>query len=429
MLAKVSFGVSGMKRNKWTTETLHAEAVKYGNRRDFRKGSSKAWHSAVSRGVLDEICNHMTLLVGRRHPIPVTKVLEALDGRGIDLVAYAGTLEGQSKFRCLVDGYEWNTTADSVVRGTGCIRCAGIEQKTYEEVSEEMLAKNICVTRYAGNVRGKSTLMCTVDGCGYTWDATVSSVRSLKGGCKRCSNRENLTKEQVDERLEGRDIKMTRYAGVLVLRKSSFLCTKLMCGHEWSTTAQSVLTGTGCQKCAGTLQLTGEDVVARLTNRNVELLVYGGAIKARSTFRCRECGNAWTTNAGSVLGGSGCPVCAKCGFDTTKEAEFYIYKISSDGRTYVGFGITTDMEGRGRAHAAEFKKRDATGERLFSYKTTGVIAQEYEAIVKKNFPIVDTGIPGFRTEAIEYDDYMLQLIKTGAEHAHAMYLESLTHES
>lgn len=393
-----------MKNNKWTTETLQAEAIKYENRRDFRNGSPKAWHSAVSRRVVDDICGHMVLLTIRKPPTPINKVLEAIDGRGITLLEYAGSSTGLSKFQCQVDGHEWVTTASSVMHGTGCLRCSGRLQKTLDEVVAEMLVKNIKVVRYAGTVSGMSDLACTVDGCGYTWKASVSSAKYLKGGCTRCSNRENLTKEQVDERLLGRDIKMTRYSGRAVLHKSSFLCTKPGCGHEWDTIAQSVLRGSGCQKCAGNLQLTPENVVVRLAARGIDLVEYGGKLKARSKLKCCKCGLAWETNVDSVINANcGCPSCAKSSFNPNKEATLYAYRIQARHTDYLGFGISNVFKRRDSQHRTTFKKHGVSADLVFSYNASGVAVQGLERRLKEVLPIFDTGIDGFRTEAILWD--------------------------
>jgi len=46
-------------KGHWTPETLHAEALKYDNKVDFRAGSNAAFLTASRRGLLDRICSHM----------------------------------------------------------------------------------------------------------------------------------------------------------------------------------------------------------------------------------------------------------------------------------------------------------------------------------------------------------------------------------
>lgn len=46
----------------WTLERLKMEALKWDSRAEFRKNNPNAYGSAKSRGLMDQICNHMKLL-------------------------------------------------------------------------------------------------------------------------------------------------------------------------------------------------------------------------------------------------------------------------------------------------------------------------------------------------------------------------------
>jgi len=46
----------------WTNETLGAEALKYGTRKEFQKAKAGAYRSAYDRGILDTICAHMSYI-------------------------------------------------------------------------------------------------------------------------------------------------------------------------------------------------------------------------------------------------------------------------------------------------------------------------------------------------------------------------------
>lgn len=46
-------------KGHWTPETLHAEALKYDNKVDFRENSNPAFLIASRKGLLEEICSHM----------------------------------------------------------------------------------------------------------------------------------------------------------------------------------------------------------------------------------------------------------------------------------------------------------------------------------------------------------------------------------
>lgn len=48
---------------KWTNEKLHLEALKFYSVADFVKNSRSAYFTAQNRGILEEICSHMTRLI------------------------------------------------------------------------------------------------------------------------------------------------------------------------------------------------------------------------------------------------------------------------------------------------------------------------------------------------------------------------------
>jgi len=48
-----------MKYNKYTTESLREEALKYTSSVDFLKNSYNAFQAALRRGIVDQICSHM----------------------------------------------------------------------------------------------------------------------------------------------------------------------------------------------------------------------------------------------------------------------------------------------------------------------------------------------------------------------------------
>lgn len=50
---------------KWTNEKLKEEALKYKSVKDFVDNSKSAYMTARSRGLLDEICSHMSRLIGK----------------------------------------------------------------------------------------------------------------------------------------------------------------------------------------------------------------------------------------------------------------------------------------------------------------------------------------------------------------------------
>ena len=286
-----------------------------------------------------------------------------LEGRGIELLFYPGQVSRQSKFRCLKDGcgHEWTATLNSVCsvskpgEGSGCPRCAGIIELGVDEAVRRLAGRPIELLRYSGNTTEHSTFQCLVPNCGRIWDTSYSNVDFNRRGCPSCAGREAISEQEILRRLQGRGITLLSYAGT-GMGSSTFKCMKDGCGHEWSATANDV------------------------------------------------------TN-----GGKGCPACADYGFNPTKPASFYLYLITDGTAEYLGFGITRRLKGRGKYHANTFDRAGVLGEMLCSYDMDGADAQRYEKSVKDTFQIVDTGVAGFRREAVIFSEETLARIKLGAE--------------
>lgn len=100
------------------------------------------------------------------------------------------------------------------------------------------------------------------------------------------------------------------------------------------------------------------------------------------------------------------------GFQPDKPAHLYIIKLESITQTYIGFGITGNIDSRMRDHKAAATREGFT---LTLLETIGFQkgreAATLEAKLKQGLPTVDTGVDGFRTEAIlASDKYLLEEI-------------------
>lgn len=113
--------------------------------------------------------------------------------------------DGKSKYgkskvvcRCEIDGYEWSTTADSlVINGTGCPLCVGKGKRTANERIEQINAlPNIRFVRWDGDFKGcttKAVCCCEIDG--YEWSTVISKLVNQGTGCPYCA-RYGKTEEQ-----------------------------------------------------------------------------------------------------------------------------------------------------------------------------------------------------------------------------------------
>ena len=342
--------------------------------------------------------------------------LERLVDKPFVMTRYGGKVASISDFLCSKCGHEWSTTLNSITNGTGCPKCAGRLLIEIDEATDRLKERNIVIRQYGGNTMAKSLFSCTVDGCGHEWSTTLGSVLH-RSGCPKCSGCLQVTEVEARRRLEGRNLKLATYSGN-ASEHSTFECLADGCGHVWDTSFANVSRGTGCPKCGGKLKLLEADVRKRLEGRPIELLEYAGVVRGKSKFKCTNtgCAHEWLASFNNIHNaGQGCPACAQNGFNPDKPTDLYVYRLVNNGDAYIGFGITGSPRSRYSAHAKNIKKADATGEILAIFKMSGKAAQDYERLMKKVLPIEDSGIKGFKDEALRFDDALLSIILKGAE--------------
>lgn len=403
------------------------ELVYYGGRSSSRSifrctkpGCGYEWETTM-RVVHDEGCGCKKCAGLLK--LTASDVALRLVGRDIELVSYAGTTAGMSTFRCTIDGHEWQTTATSVVSNKqGCAVCAGNIPYSLEKASDVARSCGCEIVEWGFGVNQRTLFRCLSDG--YEWWSTLANIR-VRSGCPRCLGREELSEEEVRAMLRVYPVDMLEYSGDLS-GTSVFRCTSPGCGHIRETSVGEILRGARCVKCMGQLPIAEDEIIRRLGERPITLASYGGTLMSPSEWLCEICGRTWVAPADRVVGsGCGCAACAEYGFNPNNDGFFYAYRIGVAGTEYLGFGITGHKKRRHYDHKRNIKKAGATAELLFSYKTTGELAQSLERTIKQSFPIVDTGIPGFRTEAVEYSEKLLLEIKQRAEEAHKVYVDAI----
>lgn len=255
------------------------------------------------------------------------------------------------------------------------------------------------------NTNTKCVLACSN---GHEWDANVGNVLKKNGtGCPHCVGMAQITMAEVERRLAPRGIKMIS-ANTKTAKKSEFECSS---GHKWSARLGGVITEEyGCPQCRSNRPLTEQEVNDRIADKG--FVISGEFVNAgtKVEFSCSN-RHKWMAIPDNVLRGRGCPGCAKYGFNPSEPAYFYTVHLLSEGKDYVGFGITRDIDTRFSYHtrAANKKGFDIRLMDLYIFDS-GHDARALEDIVKENMAVVDSGIPGFHKEAIKSEDY-LDLLK------------------
>ena len=110
------------------------------------------------------------------------------NNRNIECTYYDGTVgSSNSKFRCLIDGYEWNGKVSNVKSGKGCPVCSKVKKVTDISEVNQWLVDNHrymkCIN-YCGNLRDLSEFECDI--CHKTWKSTFNNIKN-GNSCPHCS--------------------------------------------------------------------------------------------------------------------------------------------------------------------------------------------------------------------------------------------------
>ena len=281
----------------------------------------------------------------------------------IEFVRWDGGYKGvrsKAVCRCLIDGYEWPASVNSLVsKNTGCPQCAGNRIRTASErIAQINERPNIQFVRWEGgykNSRSKAVCRCSIDG--YEWSAEVQNLARLGTGCPQCARTKRWTEdERIAQINEKPNIEFVRWEGEYKTKRSKAVCRCLIDGYEWSTEVQNLVRlGTGCPQCAGKRRWTASERIAQINERpDIEFVRWESEYKnnlSRAVCRCQIDGCEWAVSVNHLVShNSGCPACAKSGYDPSKPGT--LYALRSECGSMVKIGISNDHRRRHRELAA-----------------------------------------------------------------------------
>ncbi len=239
--------------------------------------------------------------------------------------------------KCTVCGYEWSTTPTMLLKGAGCISCAGLKKKTTEEFIEQLASVSPSIEVQGEYINTSSKIKVRNKECGHSWYATPNSL--LRGSnCPECAGNTKKTHSQFINELKVINSNVS-VVGEYVDAKTKIAVRCNTCGKELLMTPNALLNGHGCMDCnhsrgiakrQGKTHLkTTEEVTQQLLTINPDIEVLGEYTRSKEPIqvRCKVCGHEWSPQAGSLLRGHGCPQCGKLKHKESKYGEKYHSKV------------------------------------------------------------------------------------------------------
>jgi hypothetical protein len=339
----------------WDPTTLTANSNKEAA---WRCNLGHRWTTTIAgrnRGNGCSVCANQSVLVGF-NDLATTNPELATEADGWDpttLTAGSGKVVG---WKCSL-GHTWTSTVTGRDRGNGCSVCGNKSvlvgfndlATTNPELATEADGWDpTTLTAGSGKVVGWK---CSL---GHTWKAKIYH-RTNGVGCAVCSGHAVLagfndlatTNPELATEADGWDpTTLTAGSGKVVGWKCSL-------GHTWTSTIDNRSKGKGCPTCSNKLVLLGFNDL-NTTHPAIAAQAYGweptnvtAGSNKKVAWTCNV-GHTWKTTVASRVRGSGCPGCAKYGFDPSQEA--WLYLIEHDTLGMFQIGISNVLEQRLSKH-------------------------------------------------------------------------------
>lgn len=222
------------------------------------------------------------------------------------------------KHKHKICGTIWSVTPDSILRGTGCPKCAIKINAKNRTLSDSQFKNKInnSITILSEYVNNHTPVICQCKICSHTWNSRPSDLMQGKG-CPNCAGNIKKTHEQfiqdVMDKLNHNVIIIGTYKGANI----PIECKCRTCETEFLSMPYRLKLGNGCKKCADKLngllkRNTHDQFINKLTNINKNIKVLGTYTTANSKIQvqCKICNYIWEPISSSLLSGNGCPKCA-----------------------------------------------------------------------------------------------------------------------
>lgn len=320
--------------------------------------------------------------------------------------------DSKAVMRC-IDGHEWSASVGKLVnKGTGCPKCAGnprysaVERELQLSVLPDMSFVR-WVDKY-GNQKSKAIMCC---GLGHEWAASVDSL--LRGsGCPKCAKVYRHSATEREAQLDAlTNMNFVRWSEGSYKNSHSKATMSCRYGHEWDATVDSLLRGHGCPSCAGLYRYPAKERENQLAALPGKIFVrwedeYRNCY-SKATMRCSDQGHEWSASVDNLLRGRGCPSCAKSGYDPTKPGAIYALLHENGGHVKIGISNVYKQRLSQLRNATPFNFEPTH----IHYSADGHAIRNLEKAFHQNFE--KSGFTGFdgATEWLKFNPNILAIMR------------------
>jgi hypothetical protein len=246
----------------------------------------------------------------------------------------------KTKAECIKYGHQFLKDPGKISTSKGCPVCARKNAPrniplTQEECDRRAAKLGLEWTEpYTG--QGVNTgIRCKT--CSHEWKARPGNV-FIGHKCPMCAHNAPVSLEEWDRRAFAVGVK---WIGPYVNNRTHRALECLTCKYQWSAQPSHIqFDETGCPSCAGNLPVPQEIRDEQIAQVGAKWLELCGTVHEKCPAQCLSCDHIWEPTPGDVnTQKSGCPRCARKGFNKTVASRLYLIK---NGENIGKVGITNN---------------------------------------------------------------------------------------
>lgn len=192
---------------------------------------------------------------------------------------------------------------------------------THEEYLSRISSKGLRVEPLEQYINNSTNIRHRCLDCGYEWNPRPANV--LNGnGCPKCSKlvqnkKATMTHSEFLQKVEPKLSKNIKIVGRFSGAKRKVLCTCMICGNNFETTAQRLYHIKSCRQCAHAevekkhLSMGLQNFQEWLSGQSeIVLLSEYHSMTEKVHLKNQTCGHEWWTIPYNIMKRHGCPKCA-----------------------------------------------------------------------------------------------------------------------
>lgn len=285
--------------------------------------------------------------------VDLNEVNQFLASKNLEPLEAFTSVMARWKCRCLVCGEEVAPSLNSLKRGQGGCKTCGYKNAKRQRVDPERATALMLesgakpLEEYSSRVKPwKSECLK----CGNVIFPRLGSIMAGQGPCGYCAGF-IVDESKIVEHMLSVGLKpLEPYKAA----RKSWKCECLNCGQIVSPMYNSIqqgqggCTSCGIQKASDKKTFSQEEATASMNEAGFDPLEPYKHSESKWKVRCRKCNKICYPTLHNVKMGSGCPSCAKSGFDPNENG--YLYFLQHEHWGMLQIGITNNPDKRLKQH-------------------------------------------------------------------------------